>query len=104
MLDNLPPQRESLVSSATARALSETLANIDFVHAREMDRVLAGRSPPEAKQIALANLECRHHERRRVYVQALAELSRRDVWQRAAALAPEVAVVARDQLEESSGH
>ena len=102
MPDKPTPQRERL--GDTARALSETLANIDFVHAREMDRVLAGRSAPEAKQLAIANLECRHHERRQAYVQALSELSRRDVWQCAAASAPEVAVIARDQLEKSSGH
>jgi hypothetical protein len=94
MFDKSNPQRETPVLSGTgaAQVLSETLANIDFVHAREMDRVLASGSAPEAKQLALAVLECRHHERRQAYVQALTELSRRDARERPGS-ARKVAVV-----------
>lgn len=72
------------LEAAAARALSETLANAEFVHGRELDRVRRSRSAPDAKLLALANLEARRHEWRQAYILALAELSKRAAPERSA--------------------
>lgn len=60
--------------SALINNLNATLANLDFVHQSEVNRILSGEGDLKIKEVAKQTLEARHRERRMPYVETLAEL------------------------------
>jgi hypothetical protein len=58
-------------------SLSETLANIDLEHMRELQRVNRSKAEPSLKNELRKTLSLRHQERREPYVQQLATLNAR---------------------------
>jgi hypothetical protein len=59
---------------ALLQSTSRTLANLDFEHQHEVQRVERGRTDPALKKQIIDNLRRRHRERRQPYVALVAEL------------------------------
>jgi hypothetical protein len=71
------PSSECLSLVPLVQSLSGTLANIDFEHERELQRLLQIKGDPSVTEQPRTKLTQRHQERREPYIQQLALLRAR---------------------------